>query len=725
MLYPRDKALSRSLRATRPAWPTILVLLLEVCAMAAHASPPPMEPAELRFGRSSNGGHPPPQQTHSVQNVQLEMSDGVHLNTDVYFPDQGAGPWPVLLYRTPYNIQGDNLGGVVDLGYAVVCQDTRGRWGSEGLDRMFLDDGWGPDHEDGLETTRWIVAQPWCNGRIATYGSSARGITQNMLAGAYPESVRCMSVYVAPEDLYRDLIFPGGAFRKYDIEGWLTGQGSTHMLDSIYVHPNHDEFWSWLDTRSRHASETIPTFQYGGWFDLFPKGTIGSFTGKQYGGGSGAAGNQKLIMGPWTHGMDPNQAGQLTFPNAGLEHGEALIGGVLDWLNYWIMDIPNGIMQRPPIAYYLMGDVSSLAAPGNLWKTSEVWPPPSTTVPFYLNSGSALHVTPPSAPQAPDAFAYDPANPVPTLGGGNLILQAGSYDQRPVLNRADVLVYKSPVLTQPVEVVGDITVELFVSSDRLDTDFTAKLCDVYPDGRVMLICDGILRARHRIGMHREDFLVPGEVVPVSIDLWETAIVFNTGHRILVAVSSSNAPRFDANPNTGEPFLQNTTTLVAHNVVYHEPGRASRLLLPVTGPVPVAVPESPDGSPTAGSGTVVAARLTALGPNPFSNETSWRFTPRLSGHAQVSATHTPAARDGLTACIVDCNGRRVRHLDLGSAGIIAPHAPGGASGASDLLQGVTVTWDGRDDNGRPTPAGVYRCVVACAGERTSSAVVRIW
>ncbi len=651
----------------------VLILLSAFCAVALAQTP-------RRAGAAPSD--------RPVVNFKVEMSDGVRLNTDVYYPAQGSGPWPVLLYRTPYNIATDNIGLAAEWGFACVCQDTRGRHGSEGVDRMFLDDGWGPDHQDGRETVDWILAQSWCNQRIATYGSSARGITQNMLAGALADSVRCMSVYIAPAGFYDHLVFPGGAFRQYDVEGWLSNQGSSYMVDSIYAHPNDDEWWSWFDTETRHALETIPTFQYGGWFDMFSEGTIASFTGLQYGGGPGAAGNQKLLMGPWTHSMDPSHAGELTFPDAQLETGEALIGSVGDWLGYWIWDQATGVMEKPPVAYYLMGDTDDGTAPGNEWRTSPVWPPPSVPVAWYLRSGSRLSLTAPSLAEPAQVYAYDPLDPVPTRGGGNLILPAGPHDQRPVLNRPDVLVFQTDALTSPVEVVGPVRVNLFVSSDRLDTDFTAKLCDVYPDGRAMLICDGILRARHRLRMDGEDFLTPGEVVPVTIDLWETAIVFNTGHKILVAVSSSNAPRFDPNPNTGEPFMQHTTTLVAHNAVYHEPGLPSHLLLPVTGALPGGMTD--DAPPPLTS----RGALRLIGRSPFVDRTVWRLSLDSPGLVDL--------------VVLDCTGRRVRRLSSG----FFPRSE------------QEIVWDGLDETGRPAPAGVFRCVLRHSGRSESSTVIRI-
>jgi hypothetical protein len=253
-----------------------------------------------------------------------------------------------------------------------------------------------------------------------------------------------------------------------------------------------------------------------------------------------------------------------------------------------------------------------------------------------------------------------------------------------VLHRSDVLLYQTEVLTQPLEITGKVRANLWVSSDRVDTDFTAKLCDVYPDGRAMLICDGILRARHRLRMDGEDFLVPGEVVPITIDLWETAIVFNTGHRILLAVSSSNSPRFDPNPNTGEPFMHATTKLVAHNRVYHQSEYPSELVLPVLGAIPTAIAAGPG----AGAG------LRPEGATVFSGSTSWRLVVDSPGRIDFS--------------IVDVAGRQVRRL-----------------AAEDFERGTyRIAWDGLCDDGRPAPSGLFRYVLRRPGERSSGTVVRV-
>ena len=230
--------------------------------------------------------------------------------------------------------------------------------------------------------------------------------------------------------------------------------------------------------------------------------------------------------------------------------------------------------------YYVMGDPLDPKAPGNLWRTADSWPPPATETPYYLRDGGRLLPDAPSAGESPQIYAYDPKDPVPTRGGANVYLPAGPMDQRCVEDRPDVLLFTTPVLEEPLEVTGRVKVLLWASSSAVDTDFTAKLTDVYPDGRSLLLLDGILRARHRETMEREDFMEPGRIYRFEIDLWSTSIIFNKGHHIRVAISSSNFPRFDANPNTGAQSWDEKNPIVAKNTIYHDAEHPSHILLPV-------------------------------------------------------------------------------------------------------------------------------------------------
>jgi predicted acyl esterase len=600
-----------------------------------------------------------------VERYMVPMSDGIQLATDVYYPQSGDGPWPVFLYRTPYNIENDNVDHYAEDGWVAVCQDTRGRFASEGIDQMFRDDGWGPDHRDGLETVEWILTQPWCSGDIAGGGRSATGITQYQLAGALPPAYRAMLAVMAPASCYHHMVFPGGAFRERDMLTWFALQGNEYMLDSLAAHPNYDEWWIWIDSTSRDSLITVPGYHRGGWYDLFVEGTIANFSGLQWGGAPGALGNQKLMVAPYTHGPDQ---GELTYPpNASYHGGSALIGSSDDFFDYWARGEPNGVMDLPPIAYYQMGDVDDPGAPGNEWRATDSWPPPGAQCVLYLHAGGELSETLPAFSDPPETYDFDPLNPVPTRGGANGFGEQGPYDQNTVLDRPDVLVYTTPLLEEPVEIAGMVTVNLYASSNRVDTDFTAKLCDVYPDGRSMLVCDGILRGRHRISMASEDFLVPGQVYEFEIQLGNTAISFAPGHQIRLAISSSNWDRFDVNPNTGQPWGQNDTTLVASNIVYQDAARPSQLVLWVTGDV-TAVAADPSESP--------GVTLSTNYPNPFTSVTTIRYVLPDADHVRVR--------------VFDTRGRLVRVLVDGDQG------PG-----PNL-----VSWDGFNLHGLEVADGVY-------------------
>jgi putative CocE/NonD family hydrolase len=247
----------------------------------------------------------------------------------------------------------------------------------------------------------------------------------------------------------------------------------------------------------------------------------------------------------------------------------------------WLKGDRNGIDREPAVRYYVLGDTESPGAPGNEWRTAESWPPPARVASFFLTPAHGLEREPPSVDKSSTTYAYDPKKTVPTKGGGNLILGGkGPLDQRDIGDREDYLRFATPPLEEPIEVVGRIYADLYIDSDAPDTDFTAKLVDVYPDGYEALLADGILRARYREGFDREVFLKPGEVATVRVDLWSTSVVFNKGHRIAVHVSSSNDPRFDPNPNTGKPTRADSETRVAHNTIHHDARHPSRVLLPI-------------------------------------------------------------------------------------------------------------------------------------------------
>jgi len=242
------------------------------------------------------------------------------------------------------------------------------------------------------------------------------------------------------------------------------------------------------------------------------------------------------------------------------------------------MNQPGFYEDWPSVYYYVMGDVVDTKAPGNEWRAADDWPPAHTYTNWYLHENGVLSTTYPSNYESLD-YTYDPTDPVPTLGGQNLNIPAGPFDQTSIESRDDVLVFTSDILTEPYEATGQIIAKLFVSSDCSDTDFTVKLSDVYPDGRSMLITDGILRMRNRNGVDHWEFMDSGEIYEIEVDMWTTSYIWNTGHKIRVAISSSNYPRFLNNPNTEDPIRQNNTYNIAENTIYLDSNHPSCIIIP--------------------------------------------------------------------------------------------------------------------------------------------------
>ncbi len=514
------------------------------------------------------------------QTYRVAMADGVHLATDVYLP-AGTGRVPAVVLRTPYDRnQGRGIGADgTRRGYVVVIQDTRGRSASEGRNLPFEGDGWWEGRQDGVDTLRWVAAQPWCSGKIGTMGGSALGITQLYAAAAGARPLDAQVIHVGAPSFFHHLTFSGGVFRKAMIEDWL--RGTRHDSESLAFwtrSSRYDAFWRERDMSRRYTHVNVPAVHVGGWYDIFAQGVIDAYQGYQRHGGPRSRGTQKLVMGPWTHGIFRDAAGDLSFRGGARPPGS--ISDPWAWLDHHLKGVDNGIERTPAVTYYTMGDTSDPKAPGNEWRTADRWPPhnaPPTR--WYLHGGGVLSPDPPGKAES-RSFFYDPADPCPTVGGPQLTLPSGTKDQRPIEGRPDVLLFTSAPLSEPVEVTGRVRLRLWAASDGADTDFAAKLCDVYPDGRSYNVCEGILRARFRGGFDHERPLKPGKRFQAEVDLWSTSIVFARGHRLRLLVTSSNAPGWDPNPNTGEPFRAGTRTRVAKNTLFLAGSAPSHLLLPV-------------------------------------------------------------------------------------------------------------------------------------------------
>ncbi|MFH1537778.1 MAG: CocE/NonD family hydrolase [bacterium] len=484
----------------------------------------------------------------------IPMRDGVRLATEILLPDESGKKRPAVLIRTPYGrdmiakLAGPLLGMGND--FVWVIQDTRGRFDSEGRSSSFIDDAF-----DGYETIEWLAAQPWSNGKIGTGGISAMGITQYVMHKTRPPHLTCQHVMAASPNLYEDAAYQGGGVRRALMIGWLAGNNfPTYVLELMFSNVDYGGLWELTDLFPDVHKVNVPIMHMAGWYDMFLKGNLDAFTAIQEKGDDGARGKQRLVIGPWTHGGFAGLAGlkqgELTYPG---NSRYDIFTKITKWFDECLNGRSHGFMKGPAVRYYVMGDPEDESAPGNEWREADSWPVPAEITPYYFHKDGTLSAAKPALSDASLSLVDDPASPVPTIGGANLILPAGPYDQRPVEKREDVLVFSTPVLEEPLEITGPIESVIYFTTDVVDTDFTVRLTDVYPDGRSMLLTDGIARASHMEGRDHRIHLEPGKTYKIAVDLWATSIIINKGHRIRVSVSGTNFPRFDVNMHNGRYF----------------------------------------------------------------------------------------------------------------------------------------------------------------------------
>jgi putative CocE/NonD family hydrolase len=525
--------------------------------------------------------------------VRIPMRDGVRLSANVFRPE-GEGRVPAILVRTPYG-KGNGLSGTyrlfLDNGYAVVVQDVRGRGGSGGIFRPLEQEG-----SDGHDTLDWIASQRWSDGRVAMVGGSYLGIVQWKAAISGNPHLKAISPAVSGCDDYEDRFYSrGGALKLGHRLMWLADNlrapgftppdfqtyvyhlplrtadraaaGHTiEMFQEALDHPSYDSFWRSISTREQLEKVRVPVLAFAGWYDPFVQNDLEAFARLRSLGREA-----RIVVGPWAHNTSSRFPGFDFGPDAELPIRRLQ----LEWFDHWLKP-REGARRFPPARVFLMGV--------NRWRDEPEWPPERTReVSWYLAGGGRLTETGPVGGK-PDRFVYDPRKPVPTLGGALCcnakIFPWGPMDQRPVERRDDVLVFSSAVLGRNVPVLGTVKVILYVSTSARDTDFTAKLVDVYPDGRAVNLTDGILRLRYRESLERPKPARPGEVYQITIDAGVTGNVFRAGHRIRLEISSSDFPHYDRNPNTGKPVADETRLRPATQTIYHDPKRPSRLILPV-------------------------------------------------------------------------------------------------------------------------------------------------
>ena len=571
--------------------------------------------------------------------IPITMRDGTRLYADLFRPDD-QNAYPTLLTRTPYDrttpfAYSMSLDAIRAgrSGYAVVVQDCRGRFQSEGEWHPFVNEA-----NDGYDTIEWIAAQDWCDGNVGMFGGSYVGATQWLAACARPPHLKAITPGITASNYHEGWTYQGGAFELdfnlnwallylvgANYENLMRNHGApegrqlellaraddltseyTHLplkdwpvlreIGEFYYrwldHPGYDEYWKAISIEEHHSQIDVPALNFGGWFDIFMGGTLRNYMRmREMGDGEAARSGQRLMIGPWVHpGALP------TFP--GTSVGEEYFGWdaysanidlhgiLLRYFDHHLKGIDNGVAGEKPVRIFVMGD--------NAWRDEDEWPlSRAVETKYYLDSGGranslsgdgALSVEAPTG-AASDSFVYDPMFPVPTRGGGLCCYdnpsRSGAFDQTEIERREDVLVYTTPPLAEDLEVTGPVTVKLYASSSARDTDFTGKLVDVYPDGaKAVNLTDGIIRARYRNGTENAELLAPGQVYEYTIDLWATSNVFKKGHQIRLDISSSNFPRFDRNPNTGDPVGEGGRTEKATQTILHDASHRSHLVLPV-------------------------------------------------------------------------------------------------------------------------------------------------
>lgn len=574
---------------------------------------------------------------HVEKDVAVTMRDVQHLSTDLWIPD--GGPSPVLLVRTPYGKDVPNLlANAVDFqallaaGYAVAHQDCRGTSRSEGTFTPMVD-----EPADGADTVEWLCQQPWCDGTVGLFGASYLGFTQWATASTAPEAVKAMVPTVTTTDYYSAPWYSSGGAPSLHMALWwstllgflgtqrsLAAGGDADALGGVagalggvladldarlaqtpvsepgvldtaapwwpqwVSHPARDEFWQDLSVVDHVERVVVPALHVGGWFDIFAGETAASYVAVREGAGSEQArAGQRLIIGPWDHLTCTGAHHDRQFGLAADAAGADLTGAHVAFYDRWLRGRTDALDGSAPVRIFVMGI--------DQWRDEQEWPLTGTRYTDYLldggghantADGDGVLTTGPAGPDAVDTIVYDPADPVPTLGGrlisSSALNAVGPVDQSPVEAREDVLCFTTAVLDEPVEVTGHVRLVLHVASSAPDTDLTGKLVDVFPDGRAIYLTDGVLRARYRDSLAREEMLEPGRSYEMTLDLAVTSNVFLPGHRIRLEVSSSNFPRYARNTNTGGVIADESLerAVVATNRVLHGPEHPSRLVLPI-------------------------------------------------------------------------------------------------------------------------------------------------
>jgi putative CocE/NonD family hydrolase len=541
---------------------------------------------------------PPVKQLH----VPVPMRDGVRLSANVFLPSEYARV-PTILVRTPYG-KGPgltpNYQAFVDHGYAVMVEDVRGRYESEGSFQPLQQ-----EPADGDDTLNWIARQPWSDGKIGMIGGSYLGIVQWKAALLDNPHLKAIFPVVSGYDDYRDRFYStGGAVKLGNRLEWMSENlkvpgyqpdfskfvlhlpirtadvAATGRLSEMYQeamdHPAFDSFWRAISTKEQIQKVRIPVFSVGGWYDNYAQSDLEAYAALHK-----TSGLNRILVGPWPHNMSYKFEGVDFGPQASVPMRSLQ----LEWFDQWLMGKDTPLVSKPPVEIFVMG--------ANRWREAREWPPAQARERnLYLDGSGRANTLEgdgalsdrPARRASQDHYEFDPRDPAPTRGGAVCcnprVFPWGPMDQRPVERRADVLVYTSRPLKAGVEATGPVKVVLYVSTSAKDTDFTAKLVDVFPDGYARNLTDGILRLRYRNSLEKPVLAQAGEIYMVAVDAGVTSNVFLKGHRIRVEISSGNFPRFDRNPGTGAPIADDNRLIKASQTVYHDRAHPSRVVLMV-------------------------------------------------------------------------------------------------------------------------------------------------
>ncbi|MEY2756873.1 MAG: hypothetical protein RIR33_651 [Pseudomonadota bacterium] len=528
--------------------------------------------------------------THDVRtrSAAMQTSDGVTLIADIHAP-VGLEKTPTILVRIPFNdefwnrLRSDSIGRYwAKRGYTVVVQGTRGRYRSGGEFYPAVNEA-----RDGRETLAWLKAQPWFDGRLAMWGGSGFGHTQWAVSDLGKESPDVLAIQIVSTSYY-STFHPGGAFAlesalywglispperdretsgeeiQKGANGWPVIKADDRALQDVSffndwsTHRSNDAYWQSIDGLDRAKKVSAPVLLLGGWYDPFLPSMLKDFKTLTTENPNPLARQSRIIIGPYVH------AGEIEWPGASLDepYRTASIAPVLNWFDHWL-GVSQTALPGSPVRIFVMGD--------NVWRNENEWPLARTQyTPYFLHAEGMLDSAGPPAAEVSAAWVYNPHNPVPTRGGAMLGPRSGIFEQPAPLARPDVITFTTRQLDKPLEVTGPISTVLHVSTDAPSTDFTVKLLDVHPDGKAYNISDGIVRRHY----------TPGAPEEIEVVLNPTSVVFQAGHRVRIDVSSSNFPRFDRNPNTGEEPATATTHRPARQVLHSSQQKPSRIVLPV-------------------------------------------------------------------------------------------------------------------------------------------------